>query len=95
MIVQVADSCRTCPPDRLVIPYAIFQQSLGDPKAGVAAVRYRQVECSPRASIDVDVDTFRATEGGYIRLDLQNVAGSGALASVELRQPVSAVRTRC
>lgn len=85
-IVQVADSCSTCGPNRLVIPYVIYQETLGASSPGEATVRYRQVDCTPPGSIVVDVDTFRQSGGGYVRLDLQSVAGSGALRSVELRQ---------
>ena len=41
LIVEVADSCSTCGPNRLVIPYVIYQQTLGT--SGEASVRYRQV----------------------------------------------------
>ena len=50
-----------------------------------------QVECAPPDTIVVNVDTFRQSGGGFIRLDLQNVAGSGAIRSVELRQAVQSV----
>lgn len=87
----VADTCGNCPANRLVIPYSIFQQSFTNPSAGVATVRFRQAECSPPNPIILDVDTFRPTLGGYMRLALQSVAGSGAVASVEIRQAVGGV----
>lgn len=54
-----------------------------------------QVECAPTSPIVVDVDTYRTTQGGYLRLDLQDVAGSGALASVELRKALEGVSALC
>lgn len=79
--VLVADSCVTCPPNRLVIPYIIFEKNFGN--NGVASIKYRQVDCQPPGSIVVQVDTYQTT--GFIKLNLQQVAGSGALASVALR----------
>ena len=34
----------------------------------------------------MDVDIYRASEGGYLRLDLQNVAGNGVITSVEMQK---------
>jgi hypothetical protein len=83
---MVVDSCRTCTANQLVIPFSIFNVTLANsPTVGTAAVRYRQVDCEPRGPIVIDVDTYRPTEGGYIRLSLESVAGSGGLRSVELR----------
>lgn len=45
-----------------------------------------QVECAPPTNVTLDVDQFRATEGGYIRLALESVAGSGSITAIELRQ---------
>lgn len=93
LVVQVANQSPSCPTNRIVLPYTIFRQSLADPAAGEAAVRFRHVDCAPPGSIVADVDTYRLSGGGYLRLDLQQVAGSGALAGVELRgAPAAAVR---
>lgn len=81
MTVLVADSCVTCPPNRIVIPYLIFEKNFGS--NGLASVKYRQVDCQPPGSIVVQVDAFQTT--GFIKLNLQQVAGSGALESVALR----------
>lgn len=55
-------------------------------------VFFKQVDCDPPGSIVVNVDTYRPTEGGYLRLDLQQVAGTGALAGVGLRKSTNGVR---
>lgn len=44
-----------------------------------------QVECAPSTNISVDIDLYRASEGGYIRLAVDNAAGSGAVQAVEIR----------
>jgi Expansin C-terminal domain len=44
-----------------------------------------QVDCQPPGPIVIDVDVFKVTNGPYLRLDLQSVAGNGALTSVALR----------
>lgn len=86
LVVMVADSCPGCTPNQLVIPYSIFRGTLANsPSVGTATVRYRQVDCAPLGPIVIDVDTYRPTQGGYLRLSLKSVAGSGALESVELR----------
>lgn len=45
-----------------------------------------QVDCAPPGDIVIDVNTFRSSSGGYIRLALESVAGDGGLESVELRE---------
>jgi hypothetical protein len=42
LVVQVVDECRDCDANRLVIPFAIFRQSLGS-AIGEADIRFRQV----------------------------------------------------
>jgi hypothetical protein len=49
------------------------------------------VDCEPDGNIVVDVDQFRTSDGGYARLALKSVAGSGDLTSVELRRSPSGV----
>eukprot|EP00879_Flechtneria_rotunda_P012123 GHRR01012661.1.p1 GENE.GHRR01012661.1~~GHRR01012661.1.p1 ORF type:complete len:114 (+),score=31.30 GHRR01012661.1:935-1276(+) len=49
-------------------------------------IQYRQVPCKVAGNIVVNVDTYRATAGGYIKLSLKNVAGSGGITSVQLAQ---------
>lgn len=44
-----------------------------------------QVPCDPPGGITVYVDTYRVTQGGWIRLALIGVAGAGGVTSVELK----------
>ena len=45
-----------------------------------------QVECNPSANVSLDIDIYRAGEGGYVRLAVENAAGGAAVQSVELRK---------
>ena len=46
----------------------------------------RQVPCRPTNNIQLRILELRATEGGYLKLTLLDVAGGGALSSVSVRQ---------
>ncbi len=50
-----------------------------------------QVECNPSGNITLDIDQYRANEGGYIRLAVEQVAGDAAVQAVELRRSPVAV----
>ena len=90
LVVQVVDTCQDCAPDTMVIPYSLYIQSIGEQGSGRTPMVYRQVECEPPAggNIRVDVSEFREAAGGFIKLALEWVAGSGAIRSVELRESV-------
>lgn len=45
----------------------------------------RLVECEPSDPITIHLQDFRASEGGWMRLALKNVAGDAGLTAVELR----------
>ena len=87
--VQIVDTCPACVPDRLVIPFTVYSQNIGPTSKGQAPIQYRQIDCQPPGNIRIDVDTFRPTKGGYIRLTLKWVAGSGNISSVELRESLT------
>ena len=80
----IADKCRSCSPDQIFVPYEFLISTLSPSGDNVQAT-WRQVECNPPGSIVVDVDQYRATLGGYIRVAFLNVAGSGAIETVELK----------
>jgi hypothetical protein len=42
------------------------------------------VECQPTDPVIVHIMDYRATEGGWIRLALKNIAGDAALTAVEI-----------
>eukprot|EP00887_Chlorella_sp_A99_P003678 scaffold7.g3678.t1 len=86
VVVQVVDTCTDCGADKISLPYLTMSQHLANPEKGLVAVKWRQVECAPPTNVTLDVDQFRATEGGYIRLALESVAGSGSITAIELRQ---------
>lgn len=52
--------------------------------------RLPQVECNPSTNVSFDIDMYRADQGGYLRLAVENAAGSGAVQSVELRKAPAA-----
>ncbi|KAI7843723.1 hypothetical protein COHA_002621 [Chlorella ohadii] len=85
-IALVTDTCKDCPPSKLTLHYLAFQQKLANPDQGELGIRFRLVECPVPGNIVADIDTYRAAAGGYIRLSLENVAGTGALESVEIRK---------
>ncbi|PRW57696.1 hypothetical protein C2E21_3455 [Chlorella sorokiniana] len=86
IIALVTDTCKDCPPTKLTLHYLAFQQKLANPDQGEVGIKYRLVECPAPGNIVADIDTYRAGAGGYIRLSLENVAGTGALESIELRK---------
>ncbi len=53
-----------------------------------------QVSCNPPGLIVVDVQQLRTTAGGYIKLALDSVKGSGQLTGIALRQTPSLVSCR-
>jgi hypothetical protein len=44
-----------------------------------------QVPCDPPGDIMTHVDSYRVTEGGWIRLALVGVVGSGDITSVDIK----------
>jgi hypothetical protein len=42
------------------------------------------VECEPTDPVIIHIMDYRATEGGWMRLALKNVAGDAALTAVEI-----------
>lgn len=51
-----------------------------------SVVCVHQVDCNPPGNIVVNVNDFRSSAGGYLKLSLKSVAGDGKLESVELRE---------
>lgn len=47
--------------------------------------RHAQVDCEPRDNIVIRILEFRPSAGGYLKLVLLNVAGSGAISSLGIR----------
>ena len=52
-----------------------------------------QVDCMPTANIAIRILDFRPTAGGYLKLVLLNVAGSGALSTLGVRKYQTSVGT--
>jgi hypothetical protein len=50
-----------------------------------------QVECEPADDIAIKVSDYRASEGGWIRLVLRNVAGDAGIVHVELSKAMPEV----
>ena len=49
-MIQVTDTCTTCPPKQLNLHYTAFKQYIADPALGTVGVQYRQVVTSWSAS---------------------------------------------
>ncbi|KAL4434037.1 hypothetical protein ABPG75_000478 [Micractinium tetrahymenae] len=86
LVALITDTCVDCPANKLTLHYLSFAQKLASPDIGEVGIQWRQVECDAPAPIVADIDTYRATQGGYIRLSLESVAGTGGIASIELRK---------
>ncbi|KAL6761793.1 hypothetical protein V8C86DRAFT_3023653 [Haematococcus lacustris] len=82
--VTVLDTCASCNASQINL-FALGFQQIGRTRLGTIAVQYRQVACQPPDGMEVLVDAWRPTDGGYLRLALRNVAGDGGLTAVELR----------
>ena len=54
-----------------------------------------QVECEPADHVAIKVSDYRATEGGWIRLALKNVAGDAGVVHVELSKARADVSAMC
>ncbi|PNH04330.1 hypothetical protein TSOC_009510 [Tetrabaena socialis] len=77
IILTVADTCLSCAPLDLNIHADAYQQ-LADPTVGIIGVTYRPVPCpSFGRNMSVYVSEFRASEGGYLRLSVRDVASDG------------------
>lgn len=57
----------------------------------VAANLHVQVDCQPSSNIVIRLLSFRPGNGGYLKLVLLNVAGTGAVQSIGLRRYQSQV----
>ncbi|PNH04335.1 hypothetical protein TSOC_009509 [Tetrabaena socialis] len=77
LVLTVVDTCETCGPLDLNIPLEAYQQ-LGNPALANINVTYRQVACpSFGRNMSVYVSDFRASQGGYVRLSVHDVASDG------------------
>lgn len=93
-VVQVVDACSSCAATDLTLDAATFAALGGSSADGALAVTYRPTECRPPPGTNMTVTLldYRASEGGYLRLVLSNVAGSSGIQAVETRQTPLAVR---
>ena len=82
--VMIVDSCPKCDPNQINIHASAFNEFLS-PTVAKVGVTMEAVPCEPRAPFWIKVTDARQSAGGYIRLSLQGVAGSGAVSSVEVR----------
>ncbi|GAB4820958.1 hypothetical protein N2152v2_008004 [Parachlorella kessleri] len=82
--VLVTDWCEGCGPDVIYVAGPAFRSLVTD-SVGEVAGRFRRVPCDPPSGITVHVDNYRATQGGWIRLGLVGVAGTGDITSVDIK----------
>lgn len=85
VVVLVVDSCPKCTPSQLNIDYLTFSRSIANPGVGHVSVQWQQIECKPAGAIVAKISQYRSSAGGFVALTLLEVAGSGALTSIELR----------
>ncbi|KAK9809432.1 hypothetical protein WJX73_006635 [Symbiochloris irregularis] len=69
----------------LSVPSSVFAD-IASPSIGQADVTVSQVDCQPTDNIAIRLLSFRPDQGGYLKLVLLNVAGSGAVRSIGLRR---------
>lgn len=82
--VMIVDSCPKCDANQINIHASAFNEFLS-PTVAKVGVTMEPVPCEPRAPFWIKVNDARSSAGGYVRLSLQGVAGSGAVSSVEVR----------
>ena len=82
--VMIVDSCPKCDANQINIHASAFNEFLS-PTVAKVGVTMEPVPCEPRAPFWIKVNDDRSSAGGYVRLSLQGVAGSGAVSSVEVR----------
>eukprot|EP01025_Chloroclados_australasicus_P026094 TRINITY_DN2592_c0_g1_i5.p1 TRINITY_DN2592_c0_g1~~TRINITY_DN2592_c0_g1_i5.p1 ORF type:complete len:424 (-),score=50.16 TRINITY_DN2592_c0_g1_i5:278-1492(-) len=84
--VMITDSCQSgCVQQQLNMHVFAFQH-LAPSKWGEIPIRFRRVSCQPPAGMMVRVTDYRASEGGWIRLVIMEVAGKADIAAVDIRQ---------
>lgn len=83
LIVTIYDECTDCEANQLNLEAWAFN-TLAPLDVGRVPIQWRQVPCPARGGIVVNVDAFRTSGGGWLRLSLKNVAGEGGLTSVQL-----------
>lgn len=82
--VMVTDSCDECAANQINMQATAFSK-MASLTTGNVEVQYRQVACPFTGGINVYVDSFRATGGGFMKIALRNVAGSADITSVKFR----------
>jgi expansin (peptidoglycan-binding protein) len=80
----VFDSCDQCEANQINL-YATAFSKFASLDIGRIGIEYRQVPCPFMGGITVHIDTFRPDKGGYVKLSLRNVAGTGGIKSVAFR----------
>ena len=86
VVVLVTDGCKGCGADTVYITPTAYTKAIASTE-GQAVAQFRRVNCQPGpGGIDVRVNEFRATEGGWVALTLLDVAGSGDITRVEVAE---------
>ncbi|KAI3436575.1 hypothetical protein D9Q98_005991 [Chlorella vulgaris] len=83
LVLLVSDYCTGCGPAAVYLAPTAFSKIVASDRGSVAG-RVRRVNCNPPGPLAVQVDQYRATEGGWLRLALRDVSGGGDIQSVEL-----------
>eukprot|EP00878_Enallax_costatus_P004536 GHUV01004777.1.p1 GENE.GHUV01004777.1~~GHUV01004777.1.p1 ORF type:complete len:243 (+),score=69.95 GHUV01004777.1:209-937(+) len=82
--VMVYDTCDECEANQINL-YATAFSRMANLEVGRVDIQYREVSCPFTGGINVYVDAFRPEQGGFLKLALRNVAGTGGIKSVALR----------
>ncbi|KAL4440660.1 hypothetical protein ABPG77_000369 [Micractinium sp. CCAP 211/92] len=84
LVVLIIDFCSGCGAGAIYLAPAAYAKMAPGLPLGQVSGRFRRVNCNPPGNVQVHVDTYRATEGGWLRLALTQVAGAGDIASIQL-----------
>ncbi|KAK9820245.1 hypothetical protein WJX72_007952 [[Myrmecia] bisecta] len=90
VIVMISDSCPTCAdgPDHIDMQALTFQK-IAPMSNGRINIRYRRVECTPPADLQVDIMDNNG-QGKWTRLVVEQAAGRAAVQNVFIKGPKTA-----
>ncbi|CAL8462621.1 g2154 [Coccomyxa elongata] len=83
--IMITDCCPECEPNHIDIQALTFNKMAPMPN-GRVDMRYRRVSCHPPSNMSVIVDNNRGS-GGWIRLQVKDVANRGSVKLVQVKGP--------
>ncbi|CAD7696153.1 unnamed protein product [Ostreobium quekettii] len=85
IIAMVGGNCdEGCDDTDFNLHTGAFSQ-LAAARGGGIQVRIREAPCTPDGNVVVNIEEYRASDGGYVKFAVRNIPGDGGLTSVEIK----------